>query len=331
MRRSNENLSNGCTGSRLNARIASRRQPYASSFVFVLAAGALLAMPATAQNSQPETQGSASAQSPTAATGDPEKSICLLVESAARSNNLPVNFFVGVIWQESRFRADAVGPVTRRGERALGIAQFMPKTAAGRSLLDPFDPIQALPKSAEYLRELRQEFGNLGLAAAAYNAGPRRVRDWINGSGQMPAETRRYVLAITGRSVEHWSNDPPDANTKGIQELACEERVAMLKRTPNRFVSELAHRVVLGAQQPWGAILAADRSRERIIERYAALQLRHAAVLAGRDPIVLERHRSPLPRFQVRVGLETRSAADQLCARIQERHGDCVVLRNPRG
>jgi len=44
----------------------------------------------------------------------------------------------------------------------------MPATAAERGLLDPFDPVQALPKSAEYLKELRQDFGNLGLAAAAY-------------------------------------------------------------------------------------------------------------------------------------------------------------------
>ena len=113
-----------------------------------------------------------------------------MIESAARAHDLPVEFFARVIWQESRFRADAVGPVTRSGARARGIAQFMPGTAAERQLLDPFDPVQALPKSAEFLNELRQQFGNLGLAAAAYNAGPRRVREWLAGSGPMPAETR---------------------------------------------------------------------------------------------------------------------------------------------
>src|SRR5687767_15365267 len=97
-------------------------------------------------------------------------SICLMIESAAQANGLPLEFFARVIWQESRFRADVVGPVTRSGERAQGIAQFMPRTAAERGLLDPFDPVQALPKSAEFLSELRAEFGNLGLAAAAYNA-----------------------------------------------------------------------------------------------------------------------------------------------------------------
>jgi soluble lytic murein transglycosylase-like protein len=48
----------------------------------------------------------------------------------------------------------------------------MPQTASWHGLADPFDPIEALRHSAVYLRELRDRFGNLGLAAAAYNAGP---------------------------------------------------------------------------------------------------------------------------------------------------------------
>src|ERR1700704_1029560 len=95
-----------------------------------------------------------------------QNSICLMLESAARANDLPLDYFARVIWRESRFKAEAVGPVTRNGRRAQGIAQFMPGTAEERGLLDPFDPIQALPKAAEFLRELRTEFGNLGLAAA---------------------------------------------------------------------------------------------------------------------------------------------------------------------
>ena len=97
---------------------------------------------------------------------DAQNSICLLLESAARSHGLPVEFFARVIWQESRFRADAIGPVTRSGQRARGIAQFMPGTAVWRGLVDPLDPIQSLRKSADYLRELRTQFGQLGLAAA---------------------------------------------------------------------------------------------------------------------------------------------------------------------
>ena len=133
---------------------------------------------------------------------DTRESVCLMIEAAARANNLPLEFFARVIWQESRFQPDAIGPVTRSGQRAQGIAQFMPGTANERRLLDPFDPVQALPKSAEFLAELRNQFGNLGLAAAAYNAGPRRVQEWLAGTGPMPQETRHYVAVITGATVQ---------------------------------------------------------------------------------------------------------------------------------
>src|SRR5258708_10923955 len=126
----------------------------------------------------------------------------MMIESAARAQNLPLEFFARVIWQESRFRSDGVGPRTRSGARAQGIAQFMPGTAAERGLLDPFDPVQALPKSAEFLRELRDKFGNLGLAAAAYNAGPQRVRDWIAGGRTLPNQARNDVASTAGSSVD---------------------------------------------------------------------------------------------------------------------------------
>ena len=113
---------------------------------------------------------------------DLRESVCLMIEAAARAHDLPLEFFARVIWQESRFQVNAVGPRTRNGNSAQGIAQFMPRTAAERGLLDPFDPVQALPKSAQFLRELKDQFGNLGLAAAAYNAGPARVRGWLSGS-----------------------------------------------------------------------------------------------------------------------------------------------------
>ena len=99
----------------------------------------------------------------TAADTNTREAMCLMIESAARAEDLPLEFFARVIWQESRFQADAVGPVTRNGQRAQGIAQFMPGTASERRLLDPFDPVQALPKSAEFLNELRGQFGNLGI------------------------------------------------------------------------------------------------------------------------------------------------------------------------
>src|ERR1700736_3214296 len=193
-------------------------------------------------------------QKPTEAAreSDAREAMCLMIESAARAASLPLEFFARVIWQESRFQPDAVGPVTRSGARAQGIAQFMPGTASERRLLDPFDPVQALPKSAEFLRELRGQFGNLGLAAAAYNAGPRRVQEWLAGSGPMPQETRHYVVAITGTSVDEWAkasnnNKPPQR----VPNASCRELMALLRRAPNPFVTQLEQRVNLAAAKVW--------------------------------------------------------------------------------
>lgn len=85
--------------------------------------------------------GAAAPSGAAAAEGEAGETTCLLVESAARTHGLPLGFFARVIWQESRFDADAIGPLTRSGARAEGIAQFMPATAVECDLLDPFDPV----------------------------------------------------------------------------------------------------------------------------------------------------------------------------------------------
>ncbi|MPZ59084.1 MAG: transglycosylase SLT domain-containing protein [Rhizobiales bacterium] len=264
-----------------------------------------------------------------AAPQESQASICLMVESAAQANGLPLEFFARVIWQESRFDAGAVGPLTRSGKRAQGIAQFMPGTAAERRLLDPFDPVLALPKAAEFLRELRAAFGNLGLAAAAYNAGPRRVREWLAGTGGMPAETRRYVAAITGHDIEDWK-DARDKD-RDAKPANCQTLMALLERAPNAFVAALEQRVRQGAAHPWGVQLAAGFSRAKALSVYARAMKRLDKAMSGRDPVILRhllRSRGTRPMYQVRVGADTRPEADRLCGRIRAAGGACMVLRN---
>ena len=287
---------------------------------------------------EPEPQPGASGKEKPAATAekekssppDPRESMCLLIESAARANGLPLEFFARVIWQESRFQANAVGPVTRNGARAQGIAQFMPGTAAERRLLDPFDPVQALPKSAEFLRELRDQFGNLGLAAAAYNAGPQRVRGWMSGSRTLPGETRRYVLAITGTPVDDWAKGAKGEPGQPGQPN-CRQLMALLRRAPNPFVEKLQERINLVAASPWGIQLSAGFSRDRALASYASMAKRYGEALEGRDPSILSsvlRSRGTRPFYQVRVGAQTREDANALCAKIQRAGGACLVLRN---
>ena len=125
--------------------------------------------------------------------------LCGAAAVIANTNNLPPAFFIRLIKQESGFKSLAVSPAG-----AQGIAQFMPRTASSRGLANPFDPLVALAASGKYLAELVTRFGNLGLAAAAYNAGPGRVRNWIAKRGRLPAETRDYVSIITGHAPERW-------------------------------------------------------------------------------------------------------------------------------
>lgn len=260
-------------------------------------------------------------------------SICLMIESVARANDLPLDFFARVIWRESRFRPDVIGPPTRGGQRAQGIAQFMPGTAAERHLLNPFDPVEALPKSAELLAELRSRFGNLGLAAAAYNAGPRRLQDFRAGTRPLPAETRNYVLAVTGISVDDWAKGEKATGEAPAQPSTrnCQDLVALLNREPHPFVDELQQRINQVATSPWGVELSAGFSREQLLTTYARLLRRFGEILSGNGPSILTgifRSRGTRPFYQVRVGAETREGANSLCAQIRRAGGACLVLRN---
>jgi Transglycosylase SLT domain/SPOR domain len=268
----------------------------------------------------------------TAAETNTREAMCLMIESAAKAEDLPLEFFARVIWQESRFQADAMGPVTRNGQRAQGIAQFMPGTASERRLLDPFDPVQALPKSAEFLNELRGQFGNLGLAAAAYNAGPRRVQEWLAGSGGLPQETRHYVAVITGSTVDDWAAAGKNGKMPNrAPTSSCRELMALLKRAPNPFVTELEQRVKLGEARAWGVQLAAGFSRDKALAMYSRAIKRLSAVIGDQDPSLLSsvmRNRGSRTFYQVRIGADTRPAADDLCNRIRRAGGACFVLRN---
>lgn len=266
---------------------------------------------------------------------DTREAVCLMIEAAARANDLPLEFFARVIWQESRFQSDAMGPMTRNGQRAQGIAQFMPGTASERRLLDPFDPVQALPKSAEFLNQLRSQFGNLGLAAAAYNAGPRRVQEWLAGTGSMPLETRHYVSSITGATVEEWQTAGRGGriSDRAAAHTTCQDLMALLKRAPNYFVSRLEQSVQLGAAQPWGVQLAGGFNRDLAMAMYSRAMSRLRNVIGDQTPTLLStqnRNRGMRAFYQVRIGADTRPAADDLCNRIRRAGGACFVLRNFR-
>jgi len=251
--------------------------------------------------------------------------ICRAIEQDAAENDLPVEFFARVIWQESRFNARAVS-----SKGAEGIAQFMPTTANFRGLADPFDPIAALKNSASYLHDLKTRFGNLGLAAAAYNAGPGRVSAFLASKRPLPGETRNYVAIVTGWTADDWasSSPPKTAETTIPQGVPCTQ-LANLILAPKEQVRRMAAYV-----PRWGAQLTADWSESKAWARYRELQKRYASLIGDREPIVLHARMPGMGaamRYEIRIADDNRAYVEKLCAKLTAAGGACVVLRNDRG
>ena len=203
-----------------------------------------------------------------AETDNAVATLCGIVEASAKAEGLPPDFFTKLIWRESSFRPNAVSPAG-----AQGVAQFMPGTASERGLIDPFDPASAIPASARFLNELKLRFGNLGLAAAAYNAGATALARWLAGKGSLPFETEDYVLAVTGHNADEWRSDKPPAEPAPDKSPSCLSLVATLRVTaPSSVVS--------GWFAPWGVQIAASFSKGSAL-----------AGLCPRSASIRERHR----------------------------------------
>ncbi|GEO98670.1 lytic transglycosylase domain-containing protein [Methylobacterium haplocladii] len=291
------------------------------------------------------------------AGGDGEtvtQALCRLIEDSAKARAIPVPFLTRLIFRESAFRVTAVSPVG-----AQGVAQFMPGTARERGLLDPFDPEQAIPHAAHLLADLRTQFGNLGLAAAAYNGGPGRVSKWLAGTGGLPSETRAYVIALTGRPAEDWrpgvqieiapeegepakksdakpseTTQAPDA-AKGVTKDAVAEpaqtciQVTALLRIPSRG-DRFALPVEGGVTAPWGIQLAGNFSKSLALASFSRTRSLYAGVIGDVRPMIIGtrlRFRGTRAFYRIRIPAETRAAGDTLCNRIRKAGGACIVLR----
>jgi Transglycosylase SLT domain/SPOR domain len=261
---------------------------------------------------------------PTSGLDTVSDALCRTIETSATANKLPIGFFTRLIWKESNLRGDVTSPAG-----AQGIAQFMPGTAAARGLADPFDPDKALPEAAKLLAELSTQFGNLGLAAAAYNAGPTRVARWLAGQGDMPIETRDFVLAITAHPLEEWVKPPPAADAAPDKATSADESclqviVAMRGSSPAASVADTPF-------APWGVQLAGNFSKDLALAAFARERQRYKDVLGDVEPFILAtrvRSRGTRPFFRVRLPSPSQGAAQQICHKLHSLGGSCVVLRS---
>jgi hypothetical protein len=288
-------------------------------FVLAIALGCALALPLSVHAGQP-------------VAPEQEKSpkfsverVCELIANNADANGVPRDFLARLIWKESRFDPNAVSPVG-----AEGIAQFMPGTASLRGLADPFDIEQAIPASAKYLGELKAGYGNLGLAAAAYNAGEKRVSRWLASGGNLPLETENYVLEIMGEPAASFSNRAY-AGTVHPLDPKREFRDACRKLPVVRTAAaprKLGTAAMAPRAMPWGVQIAGNARREAAVQQYERVRRQFSKFLAGQQPSV-SRVRGARGRiYAVRIGADSRSAAEAMCAKLRNAGGACVVMKN---
>jgi hypothetical protein len=112
---------------------------------------------------------------------------------------------------------------------------------------------------------------------------------------------------------------------------SCRELMALLKQAPSPFITELEQRITLSAAKLWGVQLAAGFSRDKALAMYSRAMKRLSAVIGDQDPSLLSsmmRSRGTRAFYQVRIGADTRTAADDLCNRIRKAGGACFVLKN---
>lgn len=115
------------------------------------------------------------------------------ISEAERVRNLPAGMLARLLYQESHYRPDIISGATRSSAGALGIAQFMPATAADMGI-NPLDPFQAIPAAARYLSQLYRMTGDWSKALAAYNWGVGNVTR--KGLAAAPSETVTYYSSI---------------------------------------------------------------------------------------------------------------------------------------
>ena len=234
---------------------------------------------------------------------------------------MPPNFLARLIWQESRFDIKAISPVG-----AQGIAQFMPGTAMEEGLADPYDPEQAIPASARLLAKHRDRFGNFGLAAAAYNAGPNRVARFVTGTSGLPFETQDYIASITGRAAAAFRapgmklEDTPLEKGRPFLD-ACRDLPVRRTRFNGTRVEVLS---------PWGVQVAGHFNRSRAESIWLRVRTKLGTVIGGAPPEVIRARGTMGTRKQwmVRLGAQSRNEAISLCRSIRQVGGFCLVKRN---
>ncbi len=211
------------------------------------------------------------------------------IREASRRFDIPERWIREVMRQESAGRATATSHAG-----AMGLMQVMPGTY--RELRrryglgpDPYHPYDSIMAGTAYLREMYNLFGSPAFLAA-YNAGPRRLEDYLWNSRGLPGETRNYVARIGPRIIGTHPNRraPPEI-------YAAAEIPLRIPPGPRRMDSgtmlalreqrRAAEETIQIAQLPPGPVVRMDPIPDGSTTPPVAYQLASAGPVVRMDPI----------------------------------------------
>ncbi len=140
----------------------------------------------------------------------PETLKALAMQEAAKHGLDPAMFVAQLAQESGNFAPDVVAGKRKSSAGAIGVAQFMPKTAASFKI-DPTDPAQAIPAAARYMAQLTQQFGSEALARQAYNWGQGNLAKHLRNPTKhpLPKETAEYNTRVAARAGKQGDMEIP--------------------------------------------------------------------------------------------------------------------------
>ena len=194
-----------------------------------------------------------------------------IVGEAAGRFGIPDRWIRGVMQAESGGRTHLNGRPITSPKGAMGLMQIMPNTYRNLRVQyglggDAYDPHDNIFAGAAYLRQMYDRYGYPSLFAA-YNAGPKRLEDFLFGGRALPRETLEYVSSIVpGANFALSPSVPASAEFAPIKRPAGDFQRAQ----PLRDTLFFDRKDVSGATNPGGEAMPDDASANENSASFAA-------------------------------------------------------------
>ncbi|WP_199230934.1 transglycosylase SLT domain-containing protein [Azospirillum sp. TSO5] len=180
----------------------------------------------------------------TTAAGDPplkvdNDDIVEAIKESAKNNGVPEEWALALARQESDFQQFKNGKLYTSQAGAIGVMQLMPGTA--RTLgVNAADPYENIDGGIRYYKQLHDQFGDWGIAAGAYNAGPGRMRNYLDDERPLPGETVNHMLKVSGYAADYAATDAGGGGLEKLQEGAGDAADALQQMTDaqEKFVKD---------------------------------------------------------------------------------------------